>query len=98
MTAFNAPNDTGETDVSVSEGAELLRVRKENADAKMDRAFRKSVHLLLPGSVGHERHAFGLILAEKANSRSPGWCASPACLGQGGSQRPPGRPDYCSGD
>ena len=67
MTAFNAPNDLGETDVAESEGAGLLRVRQENADAKMVRAFLKSVHLLLPGSVGHERHAFGLILAEKAN-------------------------------
>ncbi|GGK98350.1 hypothetical protein GCM10007382_18250 [Salinibacterium xinjiangense] len=64
MTAFKALDDAGETDVTRSEGAQFLRVRvrvrKENTDVKMDRAFLKSVHLLLPGSIGYERHAFGL--------------------------------------
>ena len=37
--AFKARNDTGETAVTESERAELLRLRKENADLKLDRAF-----------------------------------------------------------
>jgi transposase InsO family protein/transposase-like protein len=68
VSAFKARNDIGETTVIESERAELLRLRKENADLKLDRAFlKKSVHLLRPGSVGYERKAFELILAEKTN-------------------------------
>ena len=37
--AFKARNDTGQTEVTESERAELQRLRKENADLKMDRAF-----------------------------------------------------------
>ena len=37
--AFKARNETGQTEVTESERAELLRLRKENADLKMDRAF-----------------------------------------------------------
>ena len=39
VVAFKARNDTGETAVTESERAELLRLRKENADLKLDRAF-----------------------------------------------------------
>ncbi|WP_369828711.1 IS3 family transposase [Cryobacterium sp. M91] len=66
--AFKARNDTGETAVTESERAELLRLRKENADLKLDRAFlKKASNLLRPGSVGYERKAFELMLAEKTN-------------------------------
>lgn len=41
VTAFKARHTTGETAVSESERAELLRLRKENADLKLDRAFLK---------------------------------------------------------
>ena len=41
VAAFKARNETGQTEVTESERAELLRLRlrKENADLKMDRAF-----------------------------------------------------------
>ncbi|TFD51486.1 transposase [Cryobacterium sp. Hh11] len=39
--AFKARNQTGQAEVTESERAELLRLRKENADLKMDRAFLK---------------------------------------------------------
>ncbi|WP_166805282.1 transposase [Cryobacterium sp. TMT4-10] len=41
VTAFKGRNETGQTEVTESERAELLRLRKENADLKMDRAFLK---------------------------------------------------------
>ncbi|WP_166805189.1 transposase [Cryobacterium sp. TMT2-4] len=40
VTAFKARNETGRAEVTVSERAELQRLRKENADLKMDRAFQ----------------------------------------------------------
>ena len=43
--AFKARNDTGETAVTESERAELLRLRKENADLKLDRAFLKKASI-----------------------------------------------------
>ncbi|WP_370254669.1 transposase [Cryobacterium sp. Sr8] len=39
VAAFKARNETGQTEVTEAERAELLRLRKENADLKMDRAF-----------------------------------------------------------
>ena len=39
VTAFKTRNDTRETAVTESERAELLRLCKENADLKLDRAF-----------------------------------------------------------
>jgi transposase len=43
--AFKARNETGQTEVTESERAELLRLRKENADLKMDRAFLKKASI-----------------------------------------------------
>ena len=43
--AFKARNETGQTEVTESETAELLRLRKENADLKMDRAFLKKASI-----------------------------------------------------
>jgi transposase len=45
VSAFKARNDTGQTEVTESERAELLRLRKENADLKMDRAFLKKASI-----------------------------------------------------
>ena len=45
VTAFKARNETGQTEVTESERAELLRLRKENADLKMDRAFLKKASI-----------------------------------------------------
>ncbi|WP_206751300.1 transposase, partial [Cryobacterium sp. Hb1] len=45
VSAFKARNDTGETAVTESERAELLRLRKENADLKLDRAFLKKASI-----------------------------------------------------
>jgi len=45
VNSFKARNDTGETAVTESERAELLRLRKENADLKMDRAFLKKASI-----------------------------------------------------
>ncbi|WP_166805561.1 transposase [Cryobacterium ruanii] len=39
FSAFKARNDAGETTVTESERAELLRLRKKNADLKLDRLF-----------------------------------------------------------
>jgi transposase len=39
VAAFKARNATGQTEVTESERAELLRLRQENMDLKMDRAF-----------------------------------------------------------
>ncbi|WP_104125812.1 transposase [Cryobacterium sp. Y57] len=43
--AFKARNETGQAEVTESERAELLRLRKENADLKMDRAFLKKASI-----------------------------------------------------
>ena len=43
--AYKARNDIGETGVTESERAELLRLRKENADLKLDRAFLKKASI-----------------------------------------------------
>ncbi len=43
--AFKARNDTGETAVTESERTELLRLRKENADLKLHRAFLKKASI-----------------------------------------------------
>ena len=45
VTAFKARNETGQTEVTESERAELLRLRKENAELKMDRAFLKKASI-----------------------------------------------------
>jgi len=45
VTAFKARNETGQTEVTESERTELLRLRKENADLKMDRAFLKKASI-----------------------------------------------------
>ncbi|MBG6185487.1 transposase [Arthrobacter sp. CAN_A214] len=45
VNTFKARNDTAETVVTESERAELLRLRKENADLKLDRAFLKKASL-----------------------------------------------------
>ena len=41
VTAFKARNETGQTEVTESERVELLRLRKEVVDLKLDRAFLK---------------------------------------------------------
>ncbi|TFD39918.1 transposase [Cryobacterium sp. TMT1-19] len=45
VTAFKARNETGQTEVTESERAELQRLRKENADLQMDRAFLKKASI-----------------------------------------------------
>jgi transposase len=45
VAAFKDRNETGQTEVTESERAELLRLRKENADLKMDRAFLKKASI-----------------------------------------------------
>jgi transposase len=45
VTAFRARNETGQTEVTESEKAELIRLRKENADLKLDRAFLKKASI-----------------------------------------------------
>jgi len=45
VTAFKARNETGQTEVTESERVELLRLRKENADLKLDRAFLKKASI-----------------------------------------------------
>jgi len=45
VTTFKGRNETGQTEVTESERAELLRLRKENADLKMDRAFLKKASI-----------------------------------------------------
>ena len=45
VTAFKARNDTGQVEVTESERAELLRLRKEVADLKLDRAFLKKASI-----------------------------------------------------
>jgi transposase len=45
VSAFKARNETGQTEVTESERAELLRLRKENADLKMDRTFLKKASI-----------------------------------------------------
>ncbi len=45
VNTFKTRSDTGETAVTESERAELQRLRKENADLKLDRAFLKKASL-----------------------------------------------------
>ncbi|WP_104082877.1 hypothetical protein [Cryobacterium sp. Y11] len=50
--------NTGETGVTESERAELLRLRKENADLKLDRAFLKEASIFFaqePSDTGAKR-------------------------------------------
>lgn len=54
---FKASHDAGEAGVKEAEKAELLRLRTENADLKLDRMVLKSIPLRCPGSLGHERQA-----------------------------------------
>lgn len=63
VTKFKARNEAGLTEVTESDRAELHRLRKEDADLKLDRVFL----LLRPGSIGYERQAFELMAAEKTN-------------------------------
>ncbi|TFC26431.1 hypothetical protein E3O53_07895 [Cryobacterium sp. TMT2-18-3] len=42
---FKASQDDGEAGITETEKAELLRLRKENADLKLDRAFPKKTSL-----------------------------------------------------
>lgn len=49
-----------------SERAELLRLRKENANLKLHRAFRKKASICFAqGSIRYERKGFELIWANK---------------------------------
>ena len=45
VTAFKARNETGQTEVTESERVELLRLRKEVVDLKLDRAFLKKASI-----------------------------------------------------
>ena len=45
VAAFKARQDPGGTVVTESERAELVRLRKENADLKLDRAFLKKASI-----------------------------------------------------
>ena len=45
VTAFKTRNETGQTEATESERVELLRLRKENADLKLDRAFLKKASI-----------------------------------------------------
>ncbi len=65
--AFRDRQQAGDGALSESERAELVRLRRENTELKMDRAFlKKSVALLRPGSIGYEREAFKLMRVEKS--------------------------------
>ncbi|WP_158252977.1 carboxymuconolactone decarboxylase family protein [Cryobacterium sp. Y62] len=68
VSAFKARNDTGETIVTESERAEVLRLRKENADLKLDRAFLKE------GSIFFAQEASELALVKIRASQING-CA-----------------------
>ena len=46
VTASKARHETGQTEVAEPERAELLRLRKENADLKMDRALLEKASIL----------------------------------------------------
>ena len=53
-----ASQDAGEAGITETEKVELLRLRKEKADLKLDRAFpKRSFPLLRPGSLEYERHS-----------------------------------------
>ena len=45
VTAFKARNETGLTEVTETERGELVRIRTENADLKIDRAFLKKASI-----------------------------------------------------
>jgi transposase len=67
VNSFKGRQDAGDGALSETERAELARLRKENSELKMDRAFLKKASLLRPGSIGYEREAFALMHAEKSN-------------------------------
>ena len=46
VTAFKARNESGHTQVTESGRVELLRLREENADLELDRAFLKKASIL----------------------------------------------------
>ena len=51
VSAFKARNDTGETGVTESERAELLRLRKENADLKLIPAFLEKASIFSSSAI-----------------------------------------------
>jgi putative transposase len=57
VSAFKARNETGQTEVT----------ERERGPEDGQGVSKKSVHLLRPGSIGYERQAFELMLAEKTN-------------------------------
>ena len=65
--AYRARHEAGDEALTEEERAELVRLRKENSELKMSRAFLKKLPFLRPGSIGYEREAFQLMLAEKSN-------------------------------
>ena len=51
VTAFRVRNETGQTEVTESERVELLRLRRENADLKLDRTFLKKASIFFAQEV-----------------------------------------------
>ena len=56
MVAFKARQDTGDGAVSETERLELIRLRKENADLKLDRAFLKKASLFFAQEASDTNH------------------------------------------
>ena len=68
VNAYRDRQQAGNGALSETERAELARLRKENSGVEDGPGVpKKSVALLRPGSVGYEREAFALMLAEKSN-------------------------------
>ena len=65
--AYRARHEAGVEALTEAKRAELVRLRKENSELKMGRAFLKSFPVLRPGSIGYEREAFKLMHADKSN-------------------------------
>jgi len=66
-----AAGEAGHGGVSETERAELLRLRGDNSDSKLDQALQKNVARLRPGSLGYEGQAFELVLRHLGISSNP---------------------------
>ena len=80
VTAVKVRNETEQADVTESERAEVLRLRKENADLKLHSAFLRRRPNLLRGETSDTNgKRSNSCWRRRPTSRSPEWCARSKC-------------------
>jgi transposase len=93
VNSFKARQDAGDGALSETERAELARLRKENSELKMDRAFLKKASLFFaqeaPDTNEKRSHR---STRRRATSASPGWPGCSRCPGRVSTPGSPANP------